>query len=79
MISSADKAIMIKSSLIPQKTTRSSVGTTLMTLKTGQTVTRTMAATENDAFKGYRKIKIPATGVTLAESDLEAQQIKMDV
>jgi hypothetical protein len=38
-----------------------------------------MAATENDAFKGYRKIKIPATGVTLAESDLEAQQIKMDV
>ena len=79
MINSAEKAILIKSSLISLKNTRSSQGTTLMTLKGDQKVTRAVLATEEDASKGYRKIKVPAVGVNLVGSDLASRQIKLDV
>ena len=79
MINSAEKAILIKSSLISLKNTRSSQGTTLMTLKGDQKVTRAVLASEEDASKGYRKIKVPAVGVNLVGSDLASRQIKLDV
>ncbi len=78
IVNSADKAILIKSSLITLKTTRSSIGSTLMTLKGDQRLTRAFPATEEDASKGYRKIKVPATGVNLIGSDLASRQIKID-
>jgi len=78
MISNAEKAIMIKSSLITLKTTRTSVGTTLMTLKAGQEITQAMIAPADDSVKGYRKIKVPATGVNMVGSDLASRQIKID-
>lgn len=80
IITNNDRAIVIKSSLIPQKSTRTSGGITLINLKAGQKVTLAIsdfAARYGDA-KGYRKIKLPATGVLLAESDIAARQIKID-
>ena len=71
LISSDNRAIVIKTSLIPQKTTRTSSGVTLMTLKKGQTVTAVQVDVEDS--KGYKKTKIPATGVPLV-----GEQLKMD-
>ena len=71
LISSDNRAIVIKTSLIPQKTTRTSSGVTLMTLKKGQTVTAVQVDVEDS--KGYKKTKIPATGVPLV-----GEQLKID-
>ena len=79
MISSADRAILIKSSLIPQKTTRTSGGVQLFTLKRGQTLKRALSDF-GDNFqnvKSYRKLKIPATGTLLEEKNIDIQQIKI--
>ncbi len=74
------KAIVIKSTLIPEKSTRTSSGVQLITLKKGDTVK--LACTDfEDRFentKGYKKIKIPATGTLIAEKDIDAQQLKID-
>ncbi len=68
LVSSDNRAIVIKSSLIPQMATRTSGGVTLMSLKKGQTL---VSATTNldsipDGAKSLKKIKIPATGVLLS-------------
>ena len=67
LVSSDNRAIVIKSSLIPQMATRTSGGVTLMTLKPGQTVVRASLDTESiaDGGKSLKKIKIPVTGVLL--------------
>jgi len=68
MLTSSDKrAIIIKSSLIPVMSTRTSGGVTLMSLKKGATL---VAATANPDeipadTKGLKKVKIPASGVLL--------------
>ena len=67
LVSSDNRAIVIKSSLVPQMATRTSGGSTLMSLKKGQTIVR--ATIDPDAIpdggKSLKKIKIPATGVPL--------------
>ena len=68
LISSDSRAIVIKTSLIPQKNTRTSSGVTLMTLKKGQTLTAVQVDVEDS--KGYKKTKIPATGVPLVGEQL---------
>jgi DNA gyrase subunit A len=80
MISSADRAIILKTSLIPQKSTRTSGGVTLMTLKKGQELANALSdfSEKYDSSKGYRKLKIPATGQLLAEEDLKVQQLKIE-
>lgn len=78
MINSADRAIIFKSSLIPQKTTRTAGGVSLMTLKKGQKVVNARIDLADQDDKGYRKYKLPATGTLLAEKDISAMQIKMD-
>ena len=74
------KAIVIKSTLIPEKSTRTSSGVQLITLKKGDKVK--LACTNfEDRFentKGYKKIKIPATGTLIAEKDINAQQLKIE-
>ena len=80
LISSNDRAMILKSSLIPQKATRTSGGVTLMTLKKGQYL---RAATNQidekyDRLKGYRKLKIPASGQLLADEDLKILQLKIE-
>ena len=68
LISSDSRAIVIKTALIPQKNTRTSSGVTLMTLKKGQTLTAVQVDVEDS--KGYKKTKIPATGVPLVGEQL---------
>ena len=68
MISSADRAIVFKSSLIPVKTTRSAGGVTLMTLKKDQKIVSASAdfAEKFGDTKGYKKLKLPAVGTILS-------------
>jgi DNA gyrase subunit A len=80
LISSAYRAILIKSSLIPLMATRTSGGNQLMTLKKGQTVTE--ACIDFDGrfqnVKSYRKLKLPAAGTLLEEKDINIQQMKIE-
>ncbi|MBE6596038.1 MAG: topoisomerase IV [Ruminococcaceae bacterium] len=80
LTSSEDKAIIVKTSLIPLKTTRTSGGVTIMTIRKGATLVSATAniPTEYNDAKGYRKLKIPATGHVLAEKDITKQQLKFD-
>ncbi|MBQ7599610.1 MAG: topoisomerase IV [Clostridia bacterium] len=67
--STQGRAILISSRLIPVKTTRSSQGVTVFTLKKGNRISSVEYAEKIDAAKapGCRKIKIPASGVALDE------------
>ena len=70
MESDAGRAISIKSSLIPEKATRSASGITLFSLKGGQKIARVESGealeTIPEASK-CRKIKVPATGVNVTK------------
>ena len=81
LLTDADRAIVIKSSLIPIMSTRTSKGNTLLSL--GKKEKRIVEALTNFAerygdAKGYRKYKIPATGVLLNEKNIDVMQISMD-
>ena len=78
LINSADRAIVIKTSLIPVKTTRTSAGVTLMTMKKGQTLVSCADTIDESYAKGYRKLKIPASGQLIAEKDIKKQQLSID-
>ena len=80
ILTNHDKAIVIKSSLIPEKTTRTSSGVQLITLKKGDTVKLSCSDFENrfENTKGYKKIKIPAVGTLIAEKDINALQLKIE-
>ena len=68
--SSDKKAIVVKSSLIPIKTTRSAAGVNVFTLKKKAKIVRAETDFEEkfDA-KGFRKLKIPAAGVPLSDGE----------
>ena len=81
IISSADRAIVISTNLIPLKTTRSAAGSQLLLLKKGAHVA-TVLKDFGDKFestKGYKKTKIPATPVLLVEKDIDKMQLKLDI
>ena len=83
ILNSDSKAILIRPSLIPVKTTRSSIGTTIfaMNLKKNQVITEVLQDYSErfpDAMSRYRKIKIPATGVLLSDKDITTKQVKID-
>ena len=80
LVGSDDKAIIIKTSLIPVKNTRTSMGVTLMSLKKGTVLKECTQSFDPyyDTAKGYRKLKIPAAGQLLAEKDIMKQQLKFD-
>ncbi len=71
IVSDADKAVLINSKLIPEKTTRTSVGVQLVTLKGKQKIKAVYCNLDNSfgQEESYRKIKVPATGVTLTAKD----------
>jgi len=79
LLSENDRAIVLKTSLIPVKTTRTSSGVQLMTLKKGSKLKAAYSdfAERFEETKGYRKLKIPATGILLSEKDISKQQLKM--
>ena len=78
LVSSAERAIVIKSSLIPQKATRTSGGVTLMTMKKNDRLTFATASIPESYAKGYKKLKIPASGATIPDNDLSALQLTID-
>ena len=73
---SAGKGILINSSLIPQKTTRSSAGVTLFNMKNGLEVTnvRYGEGIDKDYASKCRKNKIPATGVAVKKGEQLAME-----
>ncbi len=74
----AHRAIALKSDLIPEKTTRSSVGVQLMQMKKNQKVSGIMVnyADKIENPGKYNKIKIPAASVLMDEYDIDKQQIR---
>lgn len=79
LISDAERAIIVKTSLLPVKTTRSAAGVQVMTLKKGQKLRAAYSdfAERFEDTKGYKKIKIPAAGTLLSEKDIDKQQLKI--
>ena len=67
---SAGKGILINSSLIPQKTTRSSAGVILFNMKDGIKITdvKTGDAAKDEKYARCRKNKIPATGIAIQKA-----------
>lgn len=81
LLTSNDRAAVISSSLIPIKTTRSSIGVQLIVLRADAKLRGTLRdfTDKFESTKGYKKIKIPATPVLLVEKDIEKMQIKLDI
>lgn len=69
------KAAIISSKLLSLKSTRDSLGNTVVNLKKGTGVLKVECnVTLNDDNRKYRKIKVPATPVPYAELDMESRQ-----
>ncbi len=68
LISSADRAAVVKSALIPKMATRTSGGNQILQLKKGQTLVRVTDQIDGYELKGLRRTKIPAPGAAFAES-----------
>ena len=70
LVSSDKKAMVVKSSLIPTKTTRSAAGVSIFTLKKGnKLVGASIGFEESFDSKGFKKLKIPATGVSISDGE----------
>ena len=80
LISNDDRAIIVKSSLIPVKTTKTSIGVQIMTVKKNQFVANAISDFEEvyENTKGYRKLKLPASGTLLSDKDIKNRQISID-
>lgn len=80
LVSSEDRAIIIKTSLIPIKSTKTSIGVQLMTVKKNNKLVSAISDFESvyENTKGYRKLKLPATGTLLSEKDIKNQQIRIE-
>lgn len=80
LVSSEDRAIIIKTSLIPIKSTKTSIGVQLMTIKKNNKLVSAISDFESvyENTKGYRKLKLPATGTLLSEKDIKKQQISIE-
>ena len=67
MVTNDNRAIIFKTSLIPTKTTKTSIGVQLMTLKKNQTVVTATAEFDGNAdnTKGCKKLKLPASGSSI--------------
>ncbi len=81
LVDNMHRAIMISSSVVPKMATKTAGGLTLFTMKKGKQ--KLVYATRDFAGKyenpdRYRKKKIPATGILLAENDIAIQQIKFE-
>ena len=80
LLTDAGRAILIRSSLVPQKATRTANGVTLFTLKGGQKIARVIhgaAVAEVEGSSKCKKIKIPATGVALTAADFGKKQLTL--
>lgn len=80
LINAENKAIIIKTSLIVEKATRTSQGAQIMTLKGNNKIVRALSDFESvfENTKGYRKLKLPATPVSLTGKDALEPQLTID-
>jgi DNA gyrase subunit A len=81
LLTDADRAIVFKSSLIPMQATRTSGGVNLINFGRRETMIKEALTDFVEVYgdpKGYRKNKLPATGVLLNEKNLDAMQLSMD-
>ena len=81
IVSDAGKGILIKSSLIPEKTTRTSTGVILFQLRKKQVVSGVHYGEDLARFTDApkcRKIKIPAVGSPLLIPDIDEMQIVIE-
>lgn len=81
IVSDAGRGILIKSSLIPEKSTRTSTGVILFQLRKKQLVSGVYYGEGLTRFPDAvkcRKIKIPATGTPLLVPDLSDMQLGME-
>lgn len=67
MVSNDNRAIIFKTSLIPTKSTKTSIGVQLMTLKKNEKIASATAEFDSgsEKIKGCRKLKLPASGSTI--------------
>ncbi len=81
IITSADRAIVLSTNLLPLKTTRTAAGSQLLLLKKGAVVSEVLSdfGDKFESTKGYKKNKIPATPVLLVEKDIDKMQIGIDI
>jgi len=80
LISSDNKALIINSSVIPLKTTRTTIGVDTISLPKGRilaSVTRNPGELYQNTAQ-YKKTKIPVRGVAFTPIDIEKDQISMD-
>jgi DNA gyrase subunit A len=76
LVSDDNRAIFVKSSLLPEMSTRSASGTQIVQLKKGAKLTLAMelsgdtAATLYEEAKAFRKIKVPAAGTEIKSTTL---------
>ena len=77
LISNADKALCVNTDKIPLKTTRSTQGVSVMTLRRGALIKEAHLATEEKyaALKIYRPRNIPAAGSAMTDEDRGIEQI----
>lgn len=81
LLSDADRAIVFKTSLIPVMSTRTSGGVILMSFGRREKRVREALADFTERYgdpKGYRKYKLPATGVLLNEKNIAVMQLTFD-
>lgn len=77
LISTADKALCVNTEKIPLKTTRTTQGVSVMTLRRGATIKEAVVA-QNSSFadsKIYRPRNIPAAGSAIRDEDKGIEQI----
>ena len=79
MCSDAKRALVVSTKDIPVKSTRSSQGVQIFTLKPGQKVisAKTDPASVSENPSRYRKTKLPSTGVALSDADSGTAQLKL--
>ncbi len=79
LVNSVGKAILIKSSLIPLKTTRTAAGVSLISLKGNVTLTEVLDDFEQKYdTKGCRKLKIPAAGSAVSPKNTAGEQLRLE-
>ncbi|MGM9680330.1 MAG: DNA gyrase subunit A [Eubacteriales bacterium] len=78
ILSDAGRAILISSDLIPIKTTRTSQGVTVFSLKDNQKIVKVVPNYQQASEgKSCRKLKIPATGVVFGSMEIGDNQTKL--
>ncbi|MBQ7902780.1 MAG: topoisomerase IV [Oscillospiraceae bacterium] len=79
LISTVNRALVVNTSQIPEKTTKNSIGVQVQTLKKNQTVKSaiTLAQAQLENHSKFRTKNIPAAGSFLKENDI-AQQLTFE-